>query len=79
MKTGFKEEKNRYTGEKTTSANVQVADLTLAGSTSENSKSLDFAGGDVKTGFKQENKMETDEKTFSANVQVGDFKLSCSN
>ena len=78
-RSGLKQEKNRDTGEKTTSANVQVADLTLAGSTSKNSKSLDFAAGDVKTGFKRENKRETDEKSSSANVQVGDVKLSCSN
>ena len=31
VQTGFKQEKNSETGEKTTSANVQVADLKLAG------------------------------------------------
>ena len=68
MKTGFKREKNSQTGEKATSATVQVADVKLAGSTSKNSKSLDFAAGDVKTGFKREKKSETGEKTTSATV-----------
>ena len=54
MKTGFKQEKNRDRCEKTTSANVQVADLKLAGSTWKSSKSLDFATGDMKTGFTRE-------------------------
>ena len=52
MKTGFKQEKNSETGNKTTFATVQVADVKLAGSTSKHSKSVDFAAGDVKTGFK---------------------------
>ena len=76
FKTGFKQEKNSETGEKTTSANVQAKDFKLAGSTSENSKSLDFAAGDFQTGFKQEKNKDTGEKTTSANVQAKDFKLA---
>ena len=76
MKTGVKQEIYSHTGEKATSATVQVADVKLAGSTSKHSKSLDFAAGDVKTGFKQEKISETGEKTTSATVQVGDIKLA---
>ena len=76
VKTGFKQEKNRETGEKAISATVQVADVKLAGSTLKHSKSLDFAAGDVKTGFKQEKNSETGEKTTSATAQVADVKLA---
>ena len=53
MKTCFKQEKNRDRCEKTTSANVQVADLKLAGSTWKSSKSLDFATGDMRPGLRE--------------------------
>ena len=76
MKTGSKREKNSETGEKATSATVQVSDVELAGSTSQHSKSLDFAFGDVKTRFKREKNSETGEKATSPTVQVADIKLA---
>ena len=72
MKTGFKREKNSETGEKTTSATAQVADVKLAGSTWKHSKSLDFAAGGLKTRFKREINRETGETSTSASVQVAD-------
>ena len=68
MKTRFKREINRETGETLTSATVEVADVKLAVSTSKHSKSLDFAAGDLKTGFKREKNSETGEKATSETV-----------
>ena len=64
VKTGFKREKNSETGEKATSATVQVADIKLAGSTSKHSKSLDSAAGDVKTGFQQQKCLDWRDSDF---------------
>ena len=70
VKTGFKQEKNSKTGQKTTFANVQVADLQFVGSTSRNFKSLDLIAGDVKTGLKQEKNRDRGEETTSVSVEV---------
>ena len=69
--------KNGETGEKTTSATVQVGDVKLAGLTSKLSKSLDFAGGGVKTGFQQQRNALTGETATSAGFKAGDFELAC--
>ena len=74
MKTGFKREKNSETGEKATSATVQVADIKLPGSTSKYSKSLDFTAGGVKTGFQQQRNALTGETATSAGFKAADFE-----
>ena len=70
------EKTTRETGEKVTSATVQVADVKLADATWKHSKSLDFDAGDVKTGFKRQINSQTGETSTSATVQVANVNLA---
>ena len=63
VKTGVQQQTNALTGETTTSAGFKAADFELAGSTSENSKSLVMKAGDVTTGAQQQTNALTGETT----------------
>lgn len=66
------------TGETTTSASFKTADLEVAASSSEKSKSLVIKAGDVATGVQQQTNALTGETTTSANLKTADLEVSAS-